>query len=382
MKTVRPFPATIFSKSIFLYLLFFSWILIGCKKEVGNSGVAVEENANVAKPAKLAKDFVQVNLVGNNNEYGARFIEPTLINPWGLAWSPTGIAWPASQGSGFSQVLRRDGSAVRAPVAIPTFNMPTGGNPTGIVFNPTADFKLSSNNLKANFIFAGVDGVISGWNGGNFAIRMVNNVANSAYTGLALANDGTGNFLYAADFRGGEIDVFDGNFQQVNKAFVDPGLPAGYAPFNIQSIDNWLYVLYAKVGPDGRDEPGNGFGYVSVFNPNGSFVKRFLSRGELNAPWGITKAAASFFGDDNDGKHAAETAILVGNFGDGQINAYTPGGDHLGTLRAHGKPISIEGLWAISFLPSGAATAEDKDRLYFTAGPDEETSGIFGYLKK
>ena len=139
--------------------------------------------------------------------------------------------------------------------------------------------------------------------------------------------------------------------------------------------------MYAKVGSDGRDDAAPGNGYISIFNTDGSFDRRFLSRGQLNAPWGIAKAPATFYADDNTGKHAVEATILVGNFGDGRINAFTTDGESLGQLRAHGNPIVIDGLWALTF-PPATATAVDKNRLYFAAGPNHETDGLFGYIHK
>ena len=254
---------------------------------------------------------------------------------------------------------------------------------TGAVFNSTSDFVLS-NGSPARFIFDGIDGVISGWNpaAGNNAIKAVDRSSSSVYTGLATGHVGTNNYLYAANFRTGNIDVFDKNFAWVSlpgMPFMDPSLPMGYAPFNIQNIGGWLYVMYAKVGPDGDEDAAPGNGYVSIFNMDGQFVKRFTSRGQLNAPWGIAQAPASFFGDETVTTNTP--VILVGNFGDGRINAFDAEGNFLGQLRAHGNPIVIEGLWAISFAPSTAA-AINPNQLFFTAGPDDETHGLFGYISK
>lgn len=372
----------------FPYLLSFLLVLFvagtGCQKDVSSiSSNNLADPGSIAKPAQLLKDYVQVNLVSSSEEYAPKRIDPTLVNSWGLTSSPTGTFWPASEATGLSQVYNAEGGQVRAPVAIPSPTAPTGGHPTGIVFNGTSDFVLPVGGA-ARFIFAGLDGVISGWNGpaGNNAIRMYQDAGSSVYTGLAIGHSGGANYLYAADFMGSEIDVFDKNYAPVlGMSFEDPGLPAGYAPFNIQAIGNQLYVMYAKVGEDGEEEAGPGNGYVSVFNMDGSFVKRFASRGQLNAPWGIAQAPAGFFAEDNAGPHSLSGAILIGNFGDGTINAYTMEGASLGQLRAHGNPIVIEGLWGIMFPPAGA-TAIDPGRLYFAAGPDDETEGLFGYITK
>jgi uncharacterized protein (TIGR03118 family) len=367
----------------FLFVLGYS-----CQKAI-NKDLAVEESAGIAKPPKLTKGFQQVNLVSSTEEYPALLIDPTLLNPWGLAFNGTGaIAWPASQGSGLSQLYSYNPAIpsvtrIRA-VGIPTFDAPTGGQPTGVIFNPTNLFKVPGTTTRVNFIFAGTDGVISAWNGGTNAIKTVDNHLNSAYTGLTNGRDGVDSFLYTADFRGMQIDVFDKDYVQIlSKPFSDLSIPMGYAPFNVQNIDGMLYVTYAKVDPvTHRSQAGDGLGYVNIFYPNGMLQTRLISNGELNAPWGITKAPASFLGEENSGKHAVEDSILlVGNFGDGEINAYTKKGQFLGKLKTEHGPIVIEGLWALTF-PPGNPTTYNKNHLYFTAGPDNEEEGIFGYITK
>ncbi|GAC1496491.1 MAG: TIGR03118 family protein [Flavisolibacter sp.] len=337
------------------------------------------------------KEFRQVNLVANNTEYEAPHIDPALVNAWGLAFNPTGVAWVSSQGGHVSTIYDKLGNTLRPPVNIPSPGGDTGGNPTGIVFNNTDGFLLP-NKLKAAFIFVGVDGILSGWNGaaGNNALVIANNSKTSAYTGLAIGRARNDNFLYAANFRTRKIDVWNSSFIPVSMPFRDPGLIAGYAPFNIQNIEDKLYVAYAKVGSDGRDEAGAGNGFVDIFNTDGSFVKRFATRGTLNAPWGLVKAPASFFADTDDagyeniaenGYGSALPGILVGNFGDGRINAYDTDGNFISQLKTDNKVIAIEGLWALSFAPS-TATSINPTWLYFTAGPDEETHGLFGYIVK
>ena len=343
---------------------------------------------------KKLKNYDQVNLVANNGNYGAAHIDPQQINAWGLAWSPTGIAWVNSQGGHVSALYNGEGVAPRIPVNIPSPAGPATGNPTGIVFNGSADFVIS-NGQAARFLFVNLDGVLSGWNGaaGNDAILIKDNSATSVYTGMAIGVSNGANYIYASDFRSGKIDVWDKSFNPVDMSFKDPWLPKGYSPFNIQAVGEWLYVLYAKVGPDGRDEKGVGKGVVSIFKTDGSFVKRFATRDLLNAPWGVTQAPKSFFQDpedDGSGRQSASfknshrndtTFILVGNFGDGKINAYTIRGEFVGQLRSHGRTVAIDGLWAIGFAPATATTI-DPNRLYFTAGPEGETDGLFGYLIK
>lgn len=330
------------------------------------------------KNEQQLKDFHQVNLVANTANYSSAVTDPTLLNAWGIAFSPSGIAWVNANGSGLSELYTKTGSAPRPGVNIPAPEAATGGTPTGIVFNGTPDFILP-NGKAAAFIFVSEDGIISGWNGGNNAVIVKDDSPNAIYKGLALANDGGSNFLYAANFKQRTIDVYDKNWTEVTRSFKDPGLPADYAPFNIQAIDNKLYVLYAKKIGDATDEtagPGNGF--VDMFNPDGTMIKRFAGRGALNAPWGITKAPAVFFG--TDGKPEADV-LLIGNFGDGKINAFESDGRWIGPLRAHGAPIVIPGLWGLSFAPVTATTV-DPSWLFFTAGPNDEADGLFGYIQK
>ena len=323
------------------------------------------------------KDFHQVNLVANKSGYGAPRIDNSLTNAWGIAFGPSGIAWVNSNGNGLSELYDKTGTSIRPGVTIPSPESATGA-PTGIVFNGTTDFKLPNGN-PAIFIFVGEDGIISGWNGGPAALIVKNDFPDAIYKGVALANDGGANFLYTANFKERKIDVYDNNWNEVNKPFIDPNIPADYSPFNIQNIDSKLYVMYAKKIGEATDEtagPGNGF--VDVYNPDGSLIRRFASRGALNAPWGIAKAPAGFFDEENK---TGVNVILIGNFGDGRINVYSYNGMWLGALRSHGAPIKIEGLWGISFAPATATTV-NPNWLFFAAGPNDEADGLFGYIEK
>jgi uncharacterized protein (TIGR03118 family) len=370
------------------------------------------------------RDFQQINLVSNSAKYSPFLTDTLLQNAWGLAWAPSGIAWVNSQAGHVSALYTADGGVPRAPVKIPSpGDTSKGGAPTGVVFNSSKGFKISDG-AAANFLFVGVDGMVTGWNGaaGASAKVVANNSATSSYTGLAMAVNSGASYLYAADFRTGKIDVWDSTFTAVTwMPFRDPAIPSGFAPFNIQSVATWLYVTYAKVGPDGRDQAGAGLGFVDIFNTDGSFVKRFASKGSLNAPWGVTMAPAAFLaeqdmdkGDNDNGGHGGgndnsgpgnnngnndnsgpgnnngrndnnnisqNPVILVGNFGDGHINVYTMDGTFQGQLQTHNRTIVIDGLWALMFEPSTAVPA-NPNRLYFTAGPDRETNGLFGYLTK
>jgi uncharacterized protein (TIGR03118 family) len=377
------------SKPFLLFLTLFS-LSTGCKK------FSIDKDD--------LRNFQQFNLVANSATYSPILTDPTLLNAWGLAWSPTRIAWVNSHDGHVSELYTEAGTIVRPPVHIPSPTDTIGGLPTGIVFAGGAGFKLA-NNLPAAFLFAGEDGVLSGWNGpaGNNAFRIADNSATAHYTGLALTTNNGSHLLYAANFKSGKIDVWDTTFSPVSLPFHDPFLPAGYAPFNIQAVGSWLFVVYAKVGPDGDEQAGAGLGFVDIYNPDGSFVKRFASKGPLNAPWGVTMTPANFLDDQDmtneDGSMKNEDhggskgksdgmkdddqqpVVLVGNFGDGRINVYTLDGHFQGQLQSHNHTIVIEKLWALGFAPI-TATNTDQTKLYFTAGPNDENDGLFGYLIK
>jgi len=359
---------------------------------------------------KDLKDFSVVNLVANTAEYQPKRIDPTLINGFGIAWSPTGIAWVNSVGGHVSELYRSEGDSVRPGVWIPSSLADsvgaTTGLPCGIVFNGTKGFTLS-NGKPAAFLFTGFDGVLSGWNGGNNA-KFLKHPNGASYTGLAIASNGGNDFIYAANFGKRKIDVWDTAFHLVSMAFKDPTLPWEYSPYNIQEVGGYLFVMYAKldtVGANaGHGVEGKGLGYVSVFNTDGSFVKRFASKGTLDVPWGVTMAPGSFLEDKdmgNDGgdghgggygsnsygsssnnnhHNPKDPVVLVGNFGDGHINVYSQDGNFLGQLQSHKKPLEIEGLWALTFPPTAAGI--DPARLYFSAGPEKESDGVFGYIIK
>jgi len=416
MKKALLFKAWLNPAKCCLLFIFLMVLSLGCRK------------ANFDK--NDLRDFQQVTLVANNAGYSPQLTDPTLQNAWGLAWAPVGIAWVNSMAGHVSELYTAEGAIVRPPVNIPSPTDTIGGFPTGIVFAGGAGFKLA-NNLPPNFLFAGIDGVLSGWNGGNNAQRIANNSSTSAYTGLALATKNGSHFLYAANFRTGKIDVWDTTFTAVTMPFLDAGLPQGYSPFNIQSVGPWLFVEYAKIGTDGRDQAGAGLGFVNVFNTGGVLIRRFASKGTLNAPWGVVLTPANFLdnndmqdndhgnnkgghdgsggnnsgpgsgnsgsgnsnngsgnnnsgpGNNNNGRNdiRQRPVILVGNFGDGRINVFSLEGEFLGQLQSHNRTIVIDRLWALAFAPT-TATMVDPERLYFTAGPNNETDGIFGYLIK
>src|SRR5262245_22758189 len=329
----------------------------------------------------LSRGFAQVNLASDVPGL-ARVTDPNLVNPWGVAYSPTGPFWFANNGSGDSDLLDGRGQPVPLVVTVPSA-LHSGGTPTGTVFNGGAGYAVSENGVSApsRFLFAAADGTISGWSDVVDPTRALLAVDNSpsgaVYTGLALAADPAGrSFLYAADFSRGTIDVFDQDFRPVvlPGSFQDPNLPAGFAPFNIQYIDDLLFVTYAQQG-EGRSEDvaGAGHGFIDVYGTDGSLVRRFASQGALNSPWGLALAPADF------GRFGG--ALLVGNKGDGRINAYDPrGGTFLGDLAGdNGVPIAVPNLWALTFGNGHAGGASDT--LFFTAGLDGEWHGLFGAIQ-
>ena len=327
----------------------------------------------------VAGSVIQHNLVSNIPNMAVT-TDPDLKNPWGIAFSPTSPFWVADNGTGVSTLYNTNAQKLALTVTIPP---PMGSTdtatPTGIVFNGSSDFVVSSggNSGPAVFIFATEDGTISGWNpnvNATAAILAVDNSSSGAvYKGLALASSRFGNFLYATDFRNNAVRVFDRQYHLVN-SFTDSSLPPGFAPFGITNIQGQLYVSFAlREPPDNDDDqagPGNGF--VDVFSTSGQLLRRFASQGVLNSPWGMVYAQG--FGPFSN-------ALLVGNFGDGTINAFDfTTGDFLGKLyNTQGQPIVIDGLWALTFGNGGQGGHSGV--LYFTAGPNDEEDGLFGDLQ-
>jgi len=298
--------------------------------------------------------------------------DPNLVNAWGLTSGPTSPWWVSDNGTQKSTLYRGSDGAIQGLVVA------VAGGPTGAVFNPTAGFVLPTGG-KALFIFDSEDGKVRAWNGaqGTTAIVVKDRSGEDAiYKGLAIADTSAGPRLYAADFHNARVDVFDGSFGLVPGGFVDQSLPSGYAPFGIQTIGDRVFVTYAKQDADAEDElAGQSLGFVDVFSTAGDLLGRVAQHGQLNAPWGLALAPSSF------GRFAGD--LLVGNFGDGQINAYEelPNGHfaHRGELRsADGGSISIDGLWALQFGKAG--NNGPAGTLFFTAGPDEETHGLFGSI--
>jgi uncharacterized protein (TIGR03118 family) len=329
--------------------------------------------------------FTQTNLV-SDGFVPAPTIDPNLINPWGVAASATSPFWVSDNGAGVATIYNGAGQPVTVTGghSVITIATPPGESgpsaPTGQVFNVAGSgFSITSNGVTGSsvFIFATEDGTISGWNpnvdagSSVLAVDNSNGGAGAVYKGLAIAQTDDGARLFAANFRNGTVDVFDQNFTQVD-SFTDRHLPAGYAPFNVQVLDNHLFVTFALQDADKHDDvAGKGHGFVDEFDLDGQLLHRVASRGPLDSPWGLAIAPADFGKFSND--------LLVGNFGDGTINVFDPKSDHfLGKLLdANGKPIAIGDLWAL--IPGNGA-ASDPSKIYFTAGVQNEAHGLFGTL--
>jgi uncharacterized protein (TIGR03118 family) len=325
-----------------------------------------------------------VKNLDSDGSIDADHIDPNLINGWGMAFNPAGFAWVADNGTGKATLYDGQGNPQTLVVTIPSAAggaMP--GRPTGIISNGTGDFAVQIGDGTPGpsaFIFASLDGTISGWAPSvdpTNAILAVNNSASGAiYTGLALVANGDGNFLYAADFHNAKIDVFDENFQPatVSGSFQDSEIPSGYAPFGIQNLNGNLYVTYAQQDENAEQPvPGEGFGFVNVFDANGNLIRRVALRGALNAPWGLAIAPADFGPFSN--------RLLVGNFGDGWINAYDVAtGEFIDQLRdGNGQPIRIEGVWGIAF--GNGILEQPTNVLFFAAGPNEGNGGLYGRIE-
>lgn len=335
--------------------------------------------------------YRQINLV-SDQAGKANLKDPDLVNAWGLAASPGTNASPGSPlwvaDNGSDKATLYQGAGATSVSKVPLVINVTGAAPTGQVFNsdPNAFVVSDShgNSGSSLFLFDTENGTIDGWapnvnpNGSNpSTVTEVarDNGANAVYKGLAVATVKGKSFLYATNFRSGRVEAYDGTFTPVEMPgglFVDPGLPAGYGPFGIAEIMGKLYVSFAKQDATLHDDvAGPGHGFVDVFTNTGAFVRRLVTRGALNSPWGLALAPRSFgrFGGD----------LLVGNFGNGLINVYNPAnGARLGRLQQrNGLPIQIDGLWGLMF---GNGNAAGTNQLIFSAGPSEESHGLLGKI--
>jgi uncharacterized protein (TIGR03118 family) len=329
----------------------------------------------VASPLGAAERnaYVVTNLVSNSAAVPAAAHDASLVNAWGLTASDSSPWWVADNGANVSTLYNGNTGAKLGLTVV------VDGGPTGTVFNIAGAMFPVPSGATSRFLFASEDGKIRGWPGtGPAQVTAGHSSAPGAiYKGLAIAVTPGGPRLYATDFHNGRVDVWDGSWNLVTSAaFADPTLPAGYAPFGIQRSGDTIFVTYAKQDADAADElHGQGLGFVDAYDAAGNLLGRVAQHGQLNAPWGLAMAPASF------GRFAGD--LLVGNFGDGEINAYAelPNGhfEHRGELRGtDGKPIAIDGLWALEFGNDGGAGPST--RLFFTAGPNDELDGLFGSI--
>ncbi len=310
----------------------------------------------------------QLKNLDSNQAKTAKYMDPLQVNGWGLAYAPGHPFWVSDQGSGWSTLYNGQGVKQGLVVLIPSAAGAGPGQPTGIVFNGSSDFQIQGWN--AFFLFATLDGTISGWapqaNPNDAIIAVNNSAAGSVFTGLAVTNRPSGNLLYAADLANNVVDVYDGSFNHVN-SFTDPTLPAGNVPFGIQDINGLVYVAFAQAD----EAPG---GYIDVFEEDGTFVKTLAHGAPLNQPWGFAVAPKNFGPLSN-------TLLVSNNTNSGTINAFNiQTGKFVGTVRdANGKDIIIDQLWGIEF-GGGAASNGRTNQLFFTAGPYNNLAGTFGVI--
>ncbi len=341
-----------------------------------------------AGQADPSKGYRQVNLVSDQMHY-ARKTDSNLRNPWGVVVQPYGRIHVSNNGTGTSTVYRPNGKQFSPVIDVPGPGGSGTGTPTGFVYNDTEDFIITSGSKSAasTFIFATEDGTILGWNADVEAATAVLAVDNSGlnpdpgavYKGIAIGRDGGNNFIYVTNFRAGVVEVYDANFDFV-KSFTDDKIPSGFAPFGIRNIDGKLYVTFAKQDADKHDDvAGSGNGYIDIFDTAGTLVKSFASKGELNSPWGLALAPDRFGTFSN--------AIIVGNFGDGHINAFNQStGEFLGQMQdLKRNTITIDGVRGLDFgkisMDENSAGVDPRPVLFFAAGTDQGSHGLFGYLR-
>ncbi len=313
--------------------------------------------------AAVAQTYFLSELVSNQTGK-AKHTDPLLANPWGLAYAPSAPFWISDEASGYSTLYDGKGNVQSLKVIVPPSSGTGPGSPTGIVFNGSSEFKID--NWTSLFLFATLDGTISGWSTFNPSAALIGVRATGAvYTGLAITSKTSGNMLYAADAANNKVDVYNGTFSLVT-SFTDPTIPAGFAPFGVQDIAGQVYVTYAS-------QTGGSGGYVDIFGEDGTFVKRFASGRPLNQPWGVAVAPSNF-------GTLSGTLLVSNNTSAGTINGFnlTTGRFVSAIKNSAGKAITINGLWGIEF-GGGTTSNGATNQLFFTAGPSD-TDGYFGVI--
>lgn len=319
--------------------------------------------------ASTAVAQYQLTNLDSNQVGQARHTDPLLVNAWGLTYGPGGPFWISDEGSGWSTLYDRSGTKQGLQVVVPSESGQGPGSPTGIVHNGSQEFQVQG--WASIFLFATLDGTISGWapqSNPNQAIIAVDNTSSGAsYTGLAITSNASGNFLFAADINNNKVDMYDGNFKLVS-SFTDTTLPAGFAPFGIQDLNGLVYVAFAS-------QSGGTGGYIDIYSESGVFLKRLAQGGPLNQPWGMAAASRNFGPLSN-------TLLVTNNLNkNGTINGFNAiTGQFAGTLKdSNGKPIHIDQLWGIMF-GGGTPVNGGLNQLFFTAGPANNLAGTFGQI--
>jgi uncharacterized protein (TIGR03118 family) len=367
-----------------------------CALTVAACGGGSGSGTSMSQTVPAAMGFTDTALVSNSSTVvaTAKTIDANLQNPWGIAVAPGSPFWISDNNSNLSTLYSGIGAnetqgVTGSPgvgVAIPASAAGVPANPTGQVFNGNGGFLISTSNGQesALFIFSGEGGTIAAWakDSGAAAVTAYDDgVANGAnhavYKGLAIGTVGGATFLYATDLHNNKVDVFDTNFSKpaaMQGKFIDPMIPAGFVPFGIAALNGNLYVTFAKQDSAMHDETtGAGLGYVDIFDFSGNLMGEFASAGALNAPWGIAIAPAGFGSLEGD--------VLIGNFGDGMINIFSPNGTSLANfegplMSSSGQPFAFPGLWSLVF---GNGDADKPvTTLFYTAGFADQTDGVFG----
>ena len=312
--------------------------------------------------------YTETNLVSNLSGK-AKHTDPLLVNGWGLAYSPGNPFWVSDEGTGWSTLYDGMGNPQSLQVVIPSANGTSAGTPTGMVYNASQQFPVQG--WASVFIFATLDGTISGWspisNPTQAIIAVNNSSSNASYTGLAITSKASGNYIFAADINNNKVDIYDGNFNFVS-SFTDTALPAGYAPFGIQDINGQVYVTFAPTS-------GAAGGVVDIYTESGTFVKHLIHGSPLNQPWGVALAPSNFGPLSN-------TLLVSNNINNkGTINGFNATtGKFVGTVKnSAGKPIYIDQLWGIEF-GGGSPANGNTNQLFFTAGPNNNVNGLFGVI--
>ena len=347
-------------------------------------------------PPAAAMGFTDTALVTDNDTVVATAltIDANLQNPWGIAFAPGSPFWISDNNNNLSTLYSGIGAnetqgvtgSASVGVAIPASAAGVQAKPTGQVYNGSGGFMITTSmgQESALFIFDGEGGTIAAWakdSGATAVTAYDDGVANGAnhavYKGLAIGAVGGATYLYATDLHNNKVDVFDTNFSKpaaMQGKFVDPNIPAGFAPFGIAALNGDLYVTFAQQDSAMHDEnTGAGLGYVDIFDFSGNLISQFASAGPLNAPWGIAIAPAGFGSLQGD--------VLIGNFGDGMISIFTPNGTALASaegplMSSAGQPFVFPGLWSLVF--GNGDSDKPVTTLFYTAGFANQTDGVFG----